>query len=115
MYQVQNITDDARQKHNLALPDGTVIQLAFHYAPMQLGWFMDSIIFASQPFTLNGLRICNTPNLLHQYRNQIPFGLGITTIGGREPTQQQDFSSQASRIFILTPEEVETFTDYLSE
>lgn len=115
MYQVQNVTDDARQKHNLALPDGNVIQLQFHYAPMQFGWFIDSIIYGGGAFTLNGLRICNSPNLLHQFRNQIPFGLGVTTIGGREPTQQQDFSSQAARLFILTPEEVEAFYDYLSE
>lgn len=112
MYQVQNLTDDSRQKQTLVLPDGTQIQLSIYFVPLQLGWFITSLVY--QNFTLNGLRITNSPNMLHQFRNKIPFGLACFTVGDREPTQQLDFSSEASKLFVLTAAEVEFYTEFLS-
>lgn len=107
MYLVQNITADPLQNQTLILDDGTSISLTLYYMPQQYGWFIYSMVY--QGFTLQGFRIINSPNMLYQYGNQIPFGLACYTQGNREPTQLEDFSSSASTMYILTAAEVEQY------
>ena len=113
MFRIQNMTDDPRQKQVLVLPDGTQISITISYVPLQLGWFITEITYLD--FSLFGVRISNSPNLLYQYKNQIPFGLAcFSLISAREPTQQEDFLSEASKLYILTEDEVEFYAEYLS-
>jgi hypothetical protein len=113
MFRIQNLTDDPKQKQTLVLPNGELIALSIEYVPMQIGWFITNLTY--NDFTLAGVRISNSPNLLYQYRNQIPFGLAcFSDYSKREPTQQQDFASEASKLYILSQEEVEAYTEYLS-
>ena len=67
-----------------------------------------------QVLVLNNMRIVNSPNMLHQYRNKIPFGLACFSITQREPNLQDDFSNAASTLYILTEAECQAFTEYLS-
>lgn len=112
MFKVQNLTTDARQKQTLVLPDGTQIILSLYFIPMQLGWFITSLTYGD--FVLTNVRIVNSPNFLHQFRNKIPFGMACLSPSRREPTQQEDFSSGASELYILTAEDVEQYTEFLS-
>jgi len=113
MFKIQNITTAAKQKQVLILPDGTSISFSIEYIPLQIGWFIREISY--NDFVLNGVRISNSPNLLYQYRNQIPFGLAcFSTIAEREPTLQEDFFSDASKLYILTEAEVADYARYLS-
>lgn len=112
MYIIQTITDAPKQTQNWVLQDGSVISVVLEYKPLQFGWFFTSISYGT--FVLNGLRVCNNPNMLHQFKNQIPFGLACFTVGSREPTQIQDFLSNASQMFLLSKEEVEQYTRFLS-
>lgn len=106
------MTNDARQKQTLVLPDGTQIVLSIYFIPLQLGWFITSLTY--QNFILNGLRITNSPDMLYQFRNQIPFGIACVSDQNREPTQQDDFLSGASKLYVLTSAEVEQYTEFLS-
>lgn len=93
---------------------------------MQAGWFVQSLIYAANtasygppsdytgPFTINELRVTNSPNMLNQFRNQIPFGLACFSTQDREPTQQQDFSSGASKLYLLSQEEVTLYAELLA-
>lgn len=112
MNPVQQVTDDTLQKRNLVLPDGTTMSFTMYYIPMQYGWFITSLTYGT--FTLSGLRICNSPNMLHQFRNRIPFGLACFTQNNREPTQQEDFNSGASTLYILSAAEVNQYAEILS-
>lgn len=112
MYQIQNLTNNSRQKQNLVLPDGSIIQIEIYFIPMQLGWFITSLVYKN--FTLNGLRITNSPDILYQFKNKLPFGLACLSPSGREPTQQDDFATGASLLYILTKAEVEQFAGFLS-
>lgn len=113
MFQIKTISSSAKQKQSLVLPDGTQISLTIYYVPLQIGWFIKNITY--KDFSLDGLRICNSPNLLYQYRNQIPFGLAcFSAFEDREPTQQQDFISGAAKLYILSAEEVKQYTELLS-
>ncbi len=112
MYQVQNISNSPKQKLNFFLPDGTQILISLYFIQMQYGWFIPTLTYNT--FTLTGLRITNSPNMLYQFRNQIPFGLACATEGNREPTQQDDFASGAAKLYVLTPLEVQAYVEYLS-
>lgn len=78
---------------------------------MQYGWFITELLYPD--FTLRGLRITNSPNMLYQWRNLIPFGLACFSAGNREPSLQDDFVSGASKLYILSEEEVAEYTEYL--
>jgi hypothetical protein len=112
MFQIQNLTSDSRQKQTLVLPDGSQIQISIYFVPMQFGWFITSLIY--KDFTLNNLRISNSPNMLHQFRNQIPFGLACFSAQNREPSLSDDFSSGASKLFVLDANEVNYYAELLS-
>jgi hypothetical protein len=111
MLQIQQITDAPLQNQTLILPDGTSLSLSLYFRPMQFGWFITQLIY--NDFVLRELRITNNPNMLYQFKNQIPFGLACFSLQNREPTQQNDFVSGASTLYVLTSEEVAQYAELL--
>lgn len=111
MFLVQQITASPLQTMTLILADGSKLGLTLYYRPMQLGWYLEQVTWGT--FTAGCLRIVNSPNLLHQFCNQLPFGLACYTTGNREPTQQQDFLSGAAKLYVISQAEVTQFTEYL--
>ncbi len=83
-----------------------------YFRPMQQGWFINEIAWNN--FVCRGIRITNSPNILHQFKNQIPFGLACYSVANREPSLQEDFSSGASKLYILTEDEVAAYAEYLT-
>lgn len=112
MLSIERISDDAYQKQRLVLQDGTYFDLTIVFVPLQKSWFIDSLVY--NDFVMNGMRISNNLNMLHQYKNLIPFGLACVSKQDREPSLQEDFSSGASSLYILTPEEVEEYAEFVS-
>lgn len=112
MYKIEQITNDSFQKQTLILADKTQVQLTLYYMPQQYGWFIKELVYGN--FVLNGIRICNSPNLLHQWKNKIPFGLACFSNSAREPMLSRDFSSGASTLYILTAAEVEQYAEVVS-
>lgn len=112
MYQIQQVTTAPYQKQTLLLPDGGQVVLVMRFVPMQYGWVIESLTYNT--FIIENLRITVSPNMLHQFRNQIPFGLGCFSTNSREPSQQQDFFSQAAILYILSAAEVTQYAEYLS-
>lgn len=116
MFLIQQITSDPLQTQSITLPDGNTLSITLYYRPLQYGWFFSNLNYSingTQTFVLNELRITNNPNMLYQFKNQIPFGLACFTVGNREPTQQEDFFSGASTLYILSQEEVITLSEIL--
>lgn len=111
MYLIQHITSLPLQTQTLILDDGTPVLLTIYFRPMQLGWFINELTYGD--FTLTGMQIVNNPNLLNQYRNRLPFGLGCFSTGNRDPQLQQDFSSGASKLYILSADEVVAYARFL--
>lgn len=113
MFIIQQITSDPLQKQTLILTDGTSLQLTLYFRPLQYGWFINELVY--QNFTLQGLRLTVSPNMLRQFKNQIPFGLGCFANNvSREPSQQQDFSSGAFSLYILSKAEVAQYENTLA-
>lgn len=113
MLQIQNITDAALQKRTLFLNDGSSVAITMYYVPMQLGWFITNLTYGT--FILTNLRVTNQPNMLRQWKNILPFGLACFSKNDREPTQQQDFLSLSSKMYLLTQADVDAYEAYLSE
>lgn len=112
MFLIQQITSEAFQKQTLILPSGESFDLTINFKPMQYGWFITELTYKG--FKLNGVRICTSPNFIYQFKNQIPFGLACFTDDFSEPQLKQDFSSGRAKLYVLTQEEVNLYTELLS-
>ena len=114
MQEIQKITSDPYQKQTLLLDDGTSMTFTLRFVPMQLGWFISELIWQNS-FILRGMRVCNNPNMLLQWQNLLPFGLGCFSDQNREPQLVEDFSSGASRLYILTAAECAEWLVFLND
>lgn len=112
MYRIQQITVDPIQKQSLLLTDGSAVTIQMRFVEQQYGWFIDELTHGD--FTLKGLRITNHYNMLMPFRNRIPFGLACISDNDREPTQKEDFFSEASKLYILSEDEVDYFTELVN-
>lgn len=111
MLKITSLTSAPLQKHSFTLPSGESVKITFYFSDIQYGWFINELVYDT--VTIRGLRIVNSPNMLHQYRNQLPFGLACQTISNREPTQIDDFKSKAAQLWIVTEDETSDFLEYL--
>ncbi len=111
MYLIQQITSAPHQSQTLVLPDGTSFSMTMYFVSLQQGWFITNLVY--NKFAIQGLRIVNSPNMLYQFRNQIPFGLACFSTANREPSLQEDFSSGASQLYVLSQDEVQSYTHFL--
>lgn len=112
MYLVQNISENARQRQTLILQDGSQVTIEIQFREMQYGWFINELTYGT--FTLKGVRITTNPDIIYQFRNQLPFGLACFTKDGNDPTQIQDFASEYAQLFVLSQEEVATLAELYS-
>lgn len=92
------ITAQPKQAFPIALPDGSTADLYIEYRAQQRGWFLS---LAWEGFSLNGMRLVNTPNILHQFRKIIPFGLAVLSLGHAEPTAVTDLADGSTTIYFL--------------
>ena len=108
---IGQVTANPLQKQTLVLDDGSSFTMTIYFVPLQNGWFITELTYNT--FILRGLRITNSVNMLNQWRNIIPFGLACISTANREPSLQQDFSSGASQLFILSKAETDEYAEYL--
>lgn len=111
MLKITSLTNDPYQKHTIFLPNGEPLVFFLYFRPMQFGWFIERLEY--KEFVLNGLRVTNSPNMLFQFMNKLPFGLGCFSKDNREPTQQNDFTSGASSLYILTEAEAQAYLEFV--
>lgn len=113
MYLVENINANPKQKKRLLVED-FFIDIEIEFKPLQRGWFFTSIS-CSNGFEVTNLRLCTSPNMMNQFINQIPFGIGIFVEGNEEPTFLEDFDSGRAKMYILSKAECDAYTEYLGE
>ena len=112
MYLVSSLSQDYKQEVTLNLYDGSSLRLNIEYKPMQYGWFITELSW--NDFKLTNIRIVNSPNLLHQWKNKISFGLACFSVNKREPMLLEDFSSSSSKLYILDKNETKLYAGVLS-
>lgn len=104
MRQINKLTNRSLQKIFLTGNAGQRIQMKLRYMPTQNLWMMD---ISLNDFTVNGLNVVVSPNLLRQYRNNIPFGIAVVTDDGQDPYGVDDFDTGYCRMYLMTADEVE--------
>lgn len=112
MLKVNGLSDYSKQNLTLVTTDGENIVMAIEYKPQQKGWFFTELSYGD--FTINNMRITTGPNIIRQFKNKVPFGICVVTNENQEPTEQQDFASGRSKMYVLTAEEVQQYEDYLN-
>lgn len=107
MLWLNSFSDAAFQNATLIGEDGSVIDFTLYFAPRQNSWFFN-ISCAAQDFTANGIRLCNSPNLLRQWRNNLTFGLAVVSEDSFDPNNIEDLLSNRIQIFLLNAADVQT-------
>lgn len=87
MTQLQNLTNYADQKINLTLPGGAAATLEFVYSASCQRWWLNASYGAT---TINGIGLCTLPNMLRQWMNIFPFGLGVSVADETDPFDIND-------------------------
>lgn len=104
------ITADPKQKHQVAIPSvGSTFDLSVYFSSMQYGWFISELLY--DDYRINNLRICNSLQILFQYRTLLPFGIACISVDDREPMFLQDFIEKKSQLMLLDSSEVEEYTN----
>lgn len=109
---ITNVTSDTLQTQKIILADGSQALLTLNFKPMQYGWFINELSYGN--VTINGMRVCVSPNILFQFKNQLPFGIACFSTASREPSQQNDFVSGNANLYLLTAAEVNDFSEFIS-
>jgi hypothetical protein len=111
MLQIGGLLAVSFQKWRTPITDG-IIEFKLTYRPAIQMWFID-ITFGT--FILKGMRVCESLNLLHQYKKILPFGLFVEIPDGIEPFLINDFSTERIIINILDSTEKEEIDIYYQE
>lgn len=101
--QLTQLTASASQQLNAVGDSGIVVGLLLFFLPTQNGWGFN---VTYNDFVFNGGFLTNSPNLLRNFRNIIPFGLMCTTTDGYEPEFIEDFIDGRVSLYLLNAAEV---------
>lgn len=111
MQQIENISNDAKQKLLIFLDNRESFQMDLYYSPRSSCWFFN---LRYKDLEINNRKIYSGINLLAQWQRTIPFGLACFTMDNLDPYLSNDFSDSRAVLLVLTAGEVETITKYLS-
>ena len=103
MLHINHLTDDPQQQANLTGIPGVTIGLTLRFMPRIQRWIM-GLTYGS--WSAQGIAVTTSPNMLRQYRNVIPFGIACITATGLDPYTVEDFSNQASNLYLLNAADV---------
>ena len=100
---IKEINNNPNQTHTLVGDNGEQIEFTMIYKETQGLWFM-SVSYES--FKVENVTITKAPNMLRQWQNIIPFGIGCGTTDKGDPYFLDDFSNGRASIYILSKEDV---------
>ena len=104
---INNISDAAKQNFTLIGEAGEVITFNLYFLTRQNSWFFD-IACEAQGLSCAGMRLCLSPNLLRNFKNNISFGLAVVSTDGFDPSGIEDFVSGRVQIYTLNAADVQT-------
>ncbi|WP_299074731.1 hypothetical protein [uncultured Paraglaciecola sp.] len=104
MRYINRITENSNQRFILTGIDGIRIEARLRFMPRIRRWMLDVIY---NDVCIKGVPVCNSLNMLRQYRDQIPFGISCISIDGIDPFRIDDFKTTRSSLFLLDESDVE--------
>lgn len=98
MITITGLTNDASQQFVLDGIPTIEISCTLTFRPRMQQWYID-ITYGT--FTVQGIAVVCSPNLLYQWKNIIPFGIACTNVNYLDPYTINDFSSGNSILYLL--------------
>lgn len=103
MNKIDNLGDEANQLTRIVLDDGSIVLLNFIYRGATQRW---TVNITRNDFTVNDINLCVHPNLLRDFRENIPFGLALISTDGGDPVLINDFTSGRITMYTLSAADV---------
>lgn len=107
MLWLNSFSDASYQECTLIGEDGSLIDFTLFFTPRQNSWFFNASC-AAQNFTANGIRLCNSPNILRQWKANLSFGLAVVSNDAYDPNNIEDFLSNRIQVYLLNAADVQT-------
>lgn len=104
MKQITGLTSIPKQSIKMQVDGGDIVELAFYYKENQQGWFFD-ITYGD--FICKTTKLTNCPNIIRQFQEVLPFGLGCSVNDGLEPYFLDDFETGRVEVFLLDSADVQ--------
>lgn len=104
MRQITEIDSTPRQRLNLVGENNERISFTLQYRPTQQSWYFD---LSYEGFEVYGVKLLNSPNVLRQWINVLPFGISCAVPDGTDPYFVDDFTSERVVVYLLNAEEVQ--------
>lgn len=112
MQQITGFTEDSKQNLLFYLESDKIIEFYFEYRDNVNSWFYT---IKYNNFIVRNRKLVNSPNIIRQYKNILPFGIAVISNDKLEPLFQNDLIRERIQIFILDQNEVkEIETEYFS-
>lgn len=111
MQRITTIDGDAFQEVSYILDSGVKATLTLRFLPTQRRWLLD--VSDENGFTVKGLYVCCSPNILDKWHNVIKYGISVNTDDMVDPYRQEDFQSGYAFLCMLDEEEKNSVTRFL--
>ena len=105
---VTSITNEPRQKFNLTLEGGGVVQIYLYFYKTQHSWYFD---FEYNDYVSTGNKVVLSFNTIRHLRNKFPFGIGFLSTQQADPCLLDDFSTGKAKMVLLNQLDVELFEE----
>lgn len=99
MIQITKLTNASKQQLVVIGEDGELVTMNLVYSSTQEAW---NISFEYDGITINGMQLTVSPNILHNYKNILPFGIVCTSTDGQEPKYIEDFQDERVELFMVS-------------
>ncbi|MDR3244664.1 MAG: hypothetical protein LBT79_07950 [Elusimicrobiota bacterium] len=111
MQTIENLTSESNQKHTIIIETGEKLVIELFYCSTQIGWYINASL---NDWSIKGIRVVNSPNLLRQFNNVISFGIACDVNDLNEPLSIQDFLVGRANLHILNKEDVNYIEEMLN-
>lgn len=103
MRQIEGLTNDPKQQFFAVIEGYDVATITLEFKPNQYSWFI-SVQWGT--FAINNELVSCSPNLLRQFRNMIPFGIGIYGVNQIDPISIDSWIT-TNQFFILDKNDIQ--------
>lgn len=112
MIRITKLTNASKQKVLVIGEDGEQVLIELTYSSTQEAWNMN---LTHDDFTANGIQLTVSPNILHNFKNILPFAIACDSLDGFEPKYIDDFSDGRIKLFMLSGDEKDTLEEVFFE
>lgn len=112
MRKITEINNSAKQRLTIVGENNEQIPLELFFNPTQRTWFFN---IEFNGLVIQGRRLATAPNILHQWRNKLPFGIMCIRDAGLDPFKVDDFKKGNAALFLLNEREKEQVTTEIIE